>query len=202
MKLYYFPGACSLTSHIVLEWVGQPYELQQVSLHPTSPELLAANPCGTVPALDIGGKVLSQNVAILNYLAEKFPQAQLCGDGSLETRTDINFWLGFINSDLHPLFAPLFGSTQYLQDETAIAKSKTVALEKIQAKLAFVEQALSGKSFLTGQRSVADAYLFNVLLWVGMMQIDIADKPNLQAFQARMQQDPAIIKVLKAEGLQ
>src|SRR6476469_1107599 len=114
MKLFYSPGACSLSDHIVLEWIGQPYEAVRLSREQRqSPEYLAINPAGAVPALEQDGWVLTQNAAILNYLAETFPQAGLAGDGTPRGRAEVNKWLALVNADIHPAFQPLFGATSY-----------------------------------------------------------------------------------------
>ena len=121
MKLYYSPGACSLADHIVLEWIGQPYETRRVSREERrSPDYLAINPAGAVPALEDEGWALTQNAAILHYLTDKFPQSGLDGGSDPRARAEVNRWLAFVNSDVHPAFKPLFGATAYLGDEAAI----------------------------------------------------------------------------------
>src|SRR5690606_37595648 len=103
MKLYYSPGACSLADHIVLEWIGKPYEAQAVSREQRAlPEFRKLNPAGAVPVLEHDGMVLTQNMAILNYLADLYPEAGLHGDGSPKARAEINRWRSFVNSDVHP----------------------------------------------------------------------------------------------------
>jgi len=112
MKLYTKPGACSLTDHIVLEWIGKPFEVKVLTgAEMKQPEYLAINPAGAVPALVDGDFKLTQNAAILNYLADLNPESHLGGDGTPKSRADINRWLSFLNADVHPAFHPLFGST-------------------------------------------------------------------------------------------
>ena len=116
MKLYYFPGACALASHIVLEWTGAPYEavkLDRAALK--SPEFLKLNPNGAVPLLVDGDFVLSQNAAILFYLAERSPQARLLGD-TPRARAEVMRWFGLLNSDVHPAFKPIFAPQRYLPE--------------------------------------------------------------------------------------
>ena len=121
MKLYTSPGACSLADHIALQWTGALFEAQVVSREQRrQPDFLALNPDGAVPVLQNGDWVLTQNAAILNYIADKFPEAKLGGDGSPESRAEVNRWLAFVNSDLHPAFKPIFGSTSYLGDQAII----------------------------------------------------------------------------------
>ena len=120
MKLYYMPGACSLASHIVLEWLGKPYETHKLSRDELKgPEFLKINPLGAVPALADGDWTLTQNVAILEYLAEQAPQSKLMGDGSARSRAEVRRWLGFINSDLHKTFSLVFAPMRFLSEEGA-----------------------------------------------------------------------------------
>ena len=102
MKLYYMPGACSLASHIVLEWVGKPYETHKLSREALKePDFLKVNPLGAVPALVDGDWAVTQNASILEYIAEQAPQSKLLGDGSARSRADVRRWLGFILSLIH-----------------------------------------------------------------------------------------------------
>ncbi len=199
MKLYYYPGACSLATHIVLEWIGKPYELQKVNIHPKSADLLAVNPGGAVPVIEDQGWVLTQNAAILNYLADAFPEAELGGDGTAESRAEVNRWLGVINSDMHPAFKPLFGTTAYLEDEAAIAKSQDHARQALRTHFETLDSQLAGRDWLAGARSIADPYLFVLLRWGKALKLDMAGLDNLEAFFTRMQADAAVAKVLKAE---
>ncbi len=203
MKLYYTPGACSLASHIVLEWIGKPYDLQKVNIHnPKSPELLQVNPQGAVPVLEENGWVLTQNLAIMNYLADTCAEAKLCGDGSARHRADINHWLGFLNSDLHTAFKPLFGGTMYLGDAAVIAQTKDNASKTIVRMLTTVNQHLDKHDYLAGTRSMADAYLYVILRWVKSLQIDTSSLNALQRFVTRMEADSGVQKALAMEGLE
>lgn len=199
MKLYYFPGACSLAAHIVLEWIGKPYELQKVNIHPKSADLLAVNPAGAVPVIEDQGWVLTQNSAILNYLADASPEAGLGGDGTAESRAEVNRWLGLVNSDMHPAFKPLFGATAYLEDEAAIAKSQDNARQVLRRHFETLNGQLEGRDWIAGIRSIADPYLFVLLRWAKALKLDMAGLDNLDAFFTRMQADAAVAKVLKAE---
>jgi glutathione S-transferase len=202
MKLYYMPGACSLADHIVLEWIGRPYETQKLSHDELkTPEYLRINPAGAVPALENDGLVLTQNAAILNYLADKFPEAGLGGDGTPEGRAVVNRWLGIVNSDMHPTFKPLFGGTAYLEDDAAIQKTKENAKAGLRTRFEMLEAQLEGRDWLAGTRSIADPYLYVLLRWARGMKIDLSGLDNLARFIERMEADAGVQKVLAEEGL-
>jgi glutathione S-transferase len=202
MKLYYSPGACSLADHIALEWIGQPYEAIRMSREDRkTPAYLKINPAGAVPALEQDGWVLTQNAAILNYLADSFPQAGLGGDGTPKGRAEVNKWLALVNSDIHPAFHPLFGSTAYLGDAALVEKSKDTARAKLRGLFERVDAQLAGRDWVADARSIADPYLFVVTRWAKAQGIDLAGLDNLARFVARMEADPAVQKVLKDEDL-
>lgn len=195
MKLYYMPGACSLGDHITLEWTGVSYETQRLSHDELKQEaFLRVNPAGAVPTLDVDGWVLTQNAAILNYLADSYPEAKLGGDGSPKGRAEVNRWLGLLNADVHPAFWPLF-------DDSATEASKARAKERIRQHLETIDQQLAGRDWLTGTRSIADPYLFVITLWCKFVGVDLAGLENIARFRDHMNADPAVQKVLKEEGL-
>ncbi|MGY6272293.1 glutathione S-transferase family protein [Achromobacter denitrificans] len=203
MKLYYMPGACSLASHIVLEWIGEPYEAHKLSRDELKgPEFLKVNPLGAVPALSDGDWTITQNAAILEYLAEQAPQAKLLGDGSARSRAEVRRWLGFINSDVHKTFSMIFGAQRFLSDEgpqKELAASASRLLTRLFAQL---DAQLAGKPYLAGDApSIADAYLYVVLRWARGKEIDLSGQDNLAAFFKRMEADAAVQAALKAEGL-
>ena len=202
MKLYTSPGACSLADHIALQWTGAPFEAQVVSREQRrQPDFLALNPAGAVPVLQNGDWVLTQNAAILNYIADKFPEAKLGGDGSPESRAEVNRWLAFVNSDLHPAFKPIFGSTSYLGDQALIEKSQDNARKQLRGMFERADAQLAGKDWLTGARSIVDPYLFVVTQWAKKTGVDLSGLDNLARFDARMAADPGVQAALKAEGL-
>ena len=202
MKLYSSPGACSLADHIALQWTGAPFEAQVVSREQRrQPDFLALNPDGAVPVLQNGDWVLTQNAAILNYIADKFPEAKLGGDGSPESRAEVNRWLAFVNSDLHPAFKPIFGSTSYLGDQALIEKSQDNARKQLRGMFERADAQLAGKDWLTGARSIVDPYLFVVTQWAKKTGVDLSGLDNLARFDARMAADPGVQAALKAEGL-
>jgi glutathione S-transferase len=202
MKLYYSPGACSLSDHIVLEWIGQPYEAVRLSGEQRqSPEYLAINPAGAVPAFEDEGWVLTQNAAILNYLADRFPEAGLGGDGSLRGRAEVNKWLAMANADIHPAFHPLFGTTAYLEDPALIELSKQAARKKLRVLFERVDRQLAGRDWIAGGRSIADPYLFVVTRWALAMNVDLSGLDHLHRFFNRMLADPGVQRALQQEGL-
>lgn len=202
MKLYYSPGTCALGDHIVLEWIGKPYETRRVSREERqTPEFRKLNPAGAVPVFEQGGWVLTQNAAIVNYLADTHPEAKLGGDGSPRSRAEINRWLAFFNSDVHPTFHPLFGTTAYLGDDAAIEKTKDAARTKLREQFERADAQLAGKDWIVGMRSIADPYLFVLSRWARALDLDLSGLDHLAGFHARMEADPAVQKVLKEEGL-
>ena len=200
MKLYYSPGACSLSPHIVANEAGIPLELEKVDLGAKKTEsgadFLAINPKGYVPVLQLdSGEVLTEGPAIIQYLADRKPQSGLApANGTLE-RYRIQEWLGYINSELHKSFGPLFNPAT-----SAEARSERIAY--LYKRFALVETALAGKSWLTGEQfSIADAYLFTVTNWANFVKVDLSKFPNLLAFQARASARSAVKAALMAEGL-
>ncbi|HET6913782.1 MAG TPA: glutathione S-transferase N-terminal domain-containing protein [Rhodanobacteraceae bacterium] len=202
MKLYTSPGACSMADHIALEWIGKPYTAQIVSREQrATPEFRKLNPAGAVPVFEDGDWVLTQNSAILNYLADTFPESKLGGDGTPKGRAEVNRWLGFLNADVHPAFKPLFGSTKYLDDETMVEKSHAHARKTLRGYFERLDAQLSGCDWLAGTRSIADPYLFVMLRWAKGAGVDMSGFHNLEAFEQRMRADKGVQKVLKDEGV-
>jgi len=200
MKLFYSPGACSLSPHIVLNELDLPYTVEKVDLknHTTASgaDYYTINAKGYVPALQLdNGEVLTEGPAIIQYLADQKPQANLLPPaGSLE-RARVQEWLNFIGTEVHKTLAALFNPS--ISPE---AKSKTI--DTFGKRLGFVEKALQGKDFLTGKTfSVADAYLFTIVNWAPMLGIDLSPWPNVTQFQKRVANRPAVQKTLQAEGL-
>ncbi|MGN6120420.1 MAG: glutathione S-transferase family protein [Rhodanobacter sp.] len=202
MKLYSFSGSCALGANIVLEWIGQPYELQLLQKNDlASPAIRALNPNGQVPILVDDGWALNENAAILNYLADKFPAAKLGGEPTPRGRAEVNRWLAMINSDVHPAFKPLFGATSYLGDEAMIEKSKDAARQQLRTWFERLDKHLEGRDWLAGERSIADPYLFVTLRWTHAVNVDLGSLANLQAFERRMRADPGVQRALKMQKL-
>jgi glutathione S-transferase len=200
MQLYFSPGACSLASHIALREAGVPFEAIKVDGRAKTTakgeDYWKVTAKGYVPALRLDdGQVLTEGTAILPYVADRNPAANLApAAGSLD-RYRLHEWLGYINSEVHKGFGVFFtpGAT-----DDAKAAGKT-ALAK---RFAFVQQELEGKEFLVGNAfSVADAYLFTVLGWTRIVGIDLGEWPGLKAYHARILARPAVQAAMKAEGL-
>lgn len=202
MKLYSFSGSCALGANIVLEWIGQPYELQLLQKDElASPAIRALNPNGQVPILVDDGWALNENAAVLNYLADKFPAAKLGGEPTPRGRAEVNRWLAMVNSDVHPAFKPLFGTTSYLGDEAMIEKSKDAARQQLRTWFERLDKHLEGRDWLAGERSIADPYLFVTLRWTHAVKVDLDGLANLKAFERRMRADPGVQRALKMQKL-
>ena len=200
MKLYYSPGACSLSPHIVLRESGLPFEAEKVDIRAKKTEsgqdYWAINPKGYVPALRLDdGTVLTEGPAIVQYIADKAPQAHLApANGTLE-RYRLQEWLNFLSTEIHKTFSPLFSST-YPED------LKKANREKLGDRFKLLDAHLQKHAFLMGdQFSVADAYLFTLLNWCGWTQVDLGPWQHLRAYQGRVGERPHVKEALKAEGL-
>ena len=202
MKLYYMPGTCALADHIVLEWIGKPFEAVAVSREALkSPEYLRINPAGAVPALELDGWVLTQNSAILHYLGALNPEARLLGDGSARGAAEVDRWLAFVNADVHPSFWPIFGGLSWLQDEALVAQGKAAAVTKLRGLFERADTQLQGRDWITGDRSVADPYLFVVTRWAKSVGVDLSGLDALERNHQRMLADEGVRRALVAEGL-
>lgn len=200
MKLYYKPGACSLSPHIVLRESGLDFSLVKVDLATKRTEsgddYLDINPKGQVPALQLDDStMLTEGVAIVQYLADKVPDRQLLAPAGSLTRYHTLEWLNYIATELHKGFTPLFRPNT--PDEY-----KTIARDTLEQKLRYVDDELNGKQWLMGLRfTIADAYLFTVLRWALAVKLDISGLKNIEQFMARMQERAAVKAALAAEGL-
>lgn len=201
MKLYFTPGTCALADHIVLAWIGKPYEAQKVPREERQqPWFLELNPAGAVPVFEEDGWILTQNGAILSYLADTFPDAKLGGDGTAKGRAEVNRWLAFVNSDMHPAFKPLFNATAYLEDPAVIEKTKANARTTLRKMFERVDAQLAGRDWIVGTRSIVDPYLFVTLRWAKGQNIDLSGLDNLARFMQRMNEDAGVKKALAEQG--
>lgn len=202
MKLYTKPGACSTADHIALQWTGQPFEVEVMTADTMkSPRYLAINPTGAVPAVVDGDFLLTQNAAIMGYIADSYPAAGLGGDGSPQQRAQAARWLAFVNSDVHPAFTPLFAPAKFHPDEGQHAAIKEAARKRLRAVFEIADKQLQGKQWIAGFRSFADPYLYITLRWAGGLGIDLGGLDNLAGFKQRMEADPGVQAALEVEGL-
>ena len=202
MKLYTKPGACSTACHISLHWSGAAFGVQLLPAEEMkAPAYLAINPAGAVPALEDGDFVLTQNAAIVGYIADLNPAAGLAGDGSPRQRAEANRWLAFCNADLHPAFHPLFGPARFIGDESQFDALKAAARLRLRGLYERAERQLEGREWIAGFRSYADPYLYITLRWASKTGVDLSGFDNLAAFVQRMEADAGVQAALKAEGL-
>lgn len=201
MKLYYSPGACSLSPHIVLEELGLPY---QAIAAPTKTHKLddgtdyySINPLGYVPYLVLDdGRTLHEGPAIVQYLADLAPEKNLAPANGNWARYKLQEWLNFLATELHKAgFSPLFNAAMP-------AEVKALALERLAGRLNWLADQLQGQDYLMGDAfCVADAYLFTILGWGRHVGVDLAQWPALAAYHARVAQRPAVQAAMRAEGL-
>ena len=200
MKLYYSPGACSLSPHIVAREAGIDLELEKVDTKSHTfnggSDYYKVNPKGYVPALEIkAGDVLTEGPAIVQYLGDQKPQSGLVPPAGSAERYRLQEMLGYINSEIHKTYSPLFNSA--ILPETA--EERRAYLKK---RYKYVDGLLAKHPFLLGDKfSAADAYLYTVTRWAGFVKLDLSEFTNLQAFQKRIEARPAVQKALKEEGI-
>jgi glutathione S-transferase len=198
LKLYFSPGACSLSAHIALCEGGLTFTIEQVDLRAkttkSGADFLAVNPKGQVPALvlDDGG-LLTEGPAIVQYIADLAPAAGLAAPNGTLDRYRLQEWLTFIGTELHKNFSPLFRPTT--PDEY-----KKIVRETLAAKLAYVNGHLAKQQFLLGDHfTVADGYLFVITLWAGKLGVDLP--ANVASFKERVMTRPKVKQAMQEEGL-
>lgn len=200
MKLYFSPGACSLSPHIVLLEAALPYTLDQVDLRgkltADGRDFRSINDKGYVPALETdSGAILTEGPAIVQYLADLVPDKQLAPAPGTPGRYQLASWLNFIGTELHKAYSPLF-------DPSASEEVKAYARANLSRRYTYVNSKLEGQEYLCENRfSVADVYLFVITSWAGFVKFDLDDFPHLKAFQKRIGARPAVQQALRAEGL-
>ena len=198
MKLYFSPGACSLSPHIVLREAGLPFQLEKVDLkaHKTAggADFYAVNPKGYVPALQLDdGQVLTEGAAIVQYIADRKPESKLAPAAGTMERYRLQEWLTFISTELHKAYSPLFKATT--PDETKLAQKDLIG-----RRLDFVAKHLDGKQYLMGDVfTAADAYLFTILRWSKGVNVDLGKWPTLPPHMDRISARPAVAAAMEAE---
>ncbi|WP_129777506.1 glutathione transferase GstA [Peristeroidobacter soli] len=200
MKLYYLQGACSLASLISLIEAGAKFEAVAVDRKtrkvPDGRDYNAVNPKGYVPALELDdGEVLTENTAVLPYIADLNPGAKLAPPAGTLARFRLQEWLGYLNSEVHKNFSTLF-------NPSAPEAMKQIAKDNIARRVGFIEQKLGDQSFLMGENfSVADAYLYVILSWRQKLGVDLSQFPKVTALYERVRARPSVQAARKAEGL-
>lgn len=204
MKLLYAPGTCALAVHITLEWIGEPYELEEVKQ--TDPEFLKLNPLGQVPvAFDQDGKMMNQADAILKYLAHKHPKTKLGDNGTVQDAYELDHWLAFLTGDVHPAFYPYFMPQRYSTDNSEEAKkaTKEASYKLIDRVYQHLDQHFQDTNYLVGdRRTIADAYAFAMVRWGNKLPKPLADYPNLNRFYQYWSEDKGVQQAMQQQGIE
>jgi glutathione S-transferase len=200
MKLYYSPGACSLSPHIALHEAGLAHELIKVDLKAKKTEkgedFAAINPKGQIPALLMdNGEMLTEGPVIVQAIADKVPGKNLAPARDSAERYRLQEWLNYTTSELHKNFSPLYNPA--IPDEV-----KKFFAERVMGKFKYVDSQLAGHDYLMGKQfTVADGYLFTMLVWADRMKMDLSGLSNLVAYKSRVEARPSVQAALKMEGL-
>jgi glutathione S-transferase len=200
MKLYFAPGACSLSPHIVLREAGQTFVLVPVDLKEKKTkdgkDFSKINPKGQVPTLETkDGDIITEGPAIVQYVGDQAPASKVMPACGSKERYKVQEWLNFITSELHKNFSPLFRPT------TPDAY-KQIAKENLTGRFKLIDEQLAGRQYLLGDTFTApDAYLYVMTRWAQRLEFDLGQWPNVKAFAARVEARPKVQEALKAEGL-
>lgn len=200
MKLYYSPGVCSLSPHIVLREAGLPFTLVKTDIRAKTmdggTDYRTVNPNGYVPALELDdGTIITEGPAIVQYVADKAGATSLAPPNGTLARTQLQSWLNFISTELHKGFSPLFNPK--LGDD-----AKAVFRDKLLERIAYLDRHLEGREHIMGADfTVADAYAFTVLGWSRPLKLDLSGYKNIEAYRTRIAKRPPVVAAMKAEGL-
>lgn len=200
MKLYYSPGVCSLSPHICLREASLPFELVKVDIKAhalaAGGDFLKVNPNGYVPVLELEhGERLTEGPAIVQYIADLKPASRLAPAAGTLERARLQSWLNFISTELHKGYSPLF-------NPVAGDEFKAWQKQRLRERYGFVAEQIGGRQYLMGEQfTVADAYLFTTLGWLGYVGLLLTDWPALKAYHERIASRPRVQDALKAEGL-
>jgi glutathione S-transferase len=200
MKLYYSPGACSLSPHIALLEAGLPYDLVKVDLRAkkleSGDDYLKVNPKGQVPALALdSGEVVTEGPVIVQMIADQAAAKNLAPARDSAERYKFLEWLNFVTTELHKNFSPLFSPT--LSDDT-----KAFFKDRLMGKFRYLDSQLAGRDHLMGKQfTVADGYLFVMLAWADRLKLDLSGLSNLMAYKARIAAREKVQEALSKEGL-
>jgi len=200
MKLYYSPGACSLSAHIALHETGLPFEIDRLikttKMTVGGEDFMQINPKGYVPTIKLDdGSILTECAVVLQYIADQKPGSGLAPKAGTMERYRLQEWLTFISSEIHKSFSPFF-------NKDASEDTRNIARNNLNKRLPHVETQLAKTRYLMGDHfTVADAYLFVVAGWSKHAGIDLGPFPKIQEYLARIAARPAVQAAMKAEGL-
>jgi glutathione S-transferase len=204
LKLYYTPGTCALASHIALEEAGADYTAERISFksnQQTSPEYLAVNPKGRVPALVTDGGVLTETPAILAFIAQSFPQAKLAPLEDAFAFAQLQAFNSYLCSTVHVAHAHKGRGYRWATDEASFADMKRKVPETMAASFALIERGMLKGPWVMGESfTICDAYLFTLAQWLDGDGVDLADLPRVMDHRKRMSERPAVRRVLAEEA--
>lgn len=202
LTLYYSPGACSMASHIGLAESGAPFETRLVALakgEQKTEAYLKVNPRGKVPALDADGKILTENTAILHYLAHRFPEQRLTPSDPLEAARCIST-CAWLSNTVHPSFTHIFRPERFASNEAHFPDIKEAGRKAFWANLQEIDRLLAGKEWMMGaQFTVCDPYALVFYGWGTRIEFPMKELKNYTAWKDRMLKRPAVMKVLQKE---
>ena len=207
MKLFYSPGACSLSPHIVALELGLKVDIERVDLRAKKTadggDFTKINPKGYVPALKLdNGSVLTEGPAIVQYLADQKPESGLVPKAGTFERAQLQEWLNFISTELHKGFSPLWGIEKRVQNKEGGDQLRNYTKEMLAQRIGVVDEALATNNFLMGSTfTVADAYLYTVLNWAPKVGVELSPFKNVEKYMGRVGQRPKVQEAMKAEGL-
>ena len=202
MKLYSAPGTCATAMHIALEWIGRPYEVEHLDFAGMkSPDYLKLNPSGVVPTLVDGEMVLPEGLAILLYLVDVNPDADIGPAAGTPGRVDLHRWLVYLSGTLHPYFWPYFMPMRFTTDADGHASVKAASQLLVGRALALIDGHLEGRDWMVGDRkSVADAFLYPMASWAYGFDRPTDSYGNVDRIMRKLAADPAVLEVHAAQG--
>lgn len=203
LEFYFSPGACSLASHICLEEAGAAFTPKPTYTRKgqtRTPEYLAMNPKGKVPMLGIDGTMLTENTAIICWLNRSFPAAKLLPAGDAMTEAQALSFIAWCASGVHPVMSRFFGPQNFCDLPDSADNVKALATKATMANFALIEKAVTGKDWVFGDWSAADAYIFVFYNWAAKLGLDMAAFPNYAGHAERMKQRPAVQHALAREA--
>lgn len=202
MKLYSAPGTCATAMHIALEWIGKPYEVEHIDFATMKSEAyLKLNPSGVVPTLVDGDLALPEGAAILLYLVDQNPDANIGPAADSVERVQLHRWLSYLSGTLHPYFWPVFVPMRFTTDEAGHEAVTDAAKLLVDKALSQIDQHLEGRDWMVGEsKSVADAFLYATASWAYGFEKPTSSYKNIDALIRRLVADPAVQKVHAAQG--